>query len=60
MRLVRLKKIVFWLVWIVLCPFVFGYCVLSDVRHRRWKYPTAYLKTGLIRRSVYYEFLRAK
>ncbi|WP_373331330.1 hypothetical protein [Salmonirosea aquatica] len=55
-----LKKIGFWIVWILLCPIVFGYYVVSDIRHKRWKYPTAWLKTGLVRQSVWQELFRHK
>ncbi len=54
------KKAGFWLVWILLCPIVFIRYVFSDITNRRFRYPTAWVKTSLAFRLLYDEIIKRK
>ncbi|GAB2798702.1 hypothetical protein GCM10027275_50390 [Rhabdobacter roseus] len=53
----RRKKIGFWLVWILLVPLVFGRYLWSDLRHGRFRHATAWVKTGLVRQTVWHRLV---
>lgn len=43
------KKVIFWIVWIVLCPFIWFYFVLSDIANGRRHHPISdILMSGLL------------
>ena len=59
-NLLNPRAIGFWIVWMLLSPFVFMRFVWSDLVHFRFRHPTAWVKTSLVRMSVHDQMVKGK
>lgn len=55
--MIMLYNVLFWAVWLVLCPFVYLYYIWKEISDRRFYFPIAYTKTSLVFLSVKKLFL---
>lgn len=53
------KKLILWLVWLLLLPFVFLFYLGSDLVKLRWP-PTCLFKIKLVYQSIYERFILGK
>ncbi|MCE7061251.1 hypothetical protein [Dyadobacter sp. CY343] len=59
-NLLNPRAVGFWIVWTLLSPIVFVRFLFSDLINLRFRYWTAWIKTGLVRMSVYDQMVKTK